>query len=158
MPELSGGQPIGLPGVVPVIILKVPPYCCLVVVAAGVVASGLVADAAGAVVTAPVAAAVVVAGFAAVVAGAVLAAVVVGAVVVADVLHPVTMAVAMRRTTRIRLSFFKLPSYIQDKSYGRLRNDHYTSLSRPFRREEMYPLIGSNLGLIPAIIFCKTIA
>lgn len=132
MPEVSGGQPSGLPGVVPEIILKVPPYCCLVVATAGVVPSGLAADAAGAVVTTPVATAVVVAGFAAVVAGAVLAAVVVGAVVVADVLHPVTMAVAIRRTTRIRLSFFKFPSYLQDKSYGRLRNDHYTIIVKAF--------------------------
>ncbi len=47
MPEVSGGQPKGLPGVVPEIILKVPPYCCLaaaVDVTGAVVVGFIVAD------------------------------------------------------------------------------------------------------------------
>ncbi len=40
IPEVSGGQPRGLPGVVPEIILKVPPYCCLAVEVAEAVMVG----------------------------------------------------------------------------------------------------------------------
>ena len=96
MPEVSGGQPIGLPGVVAEMILKVPPYV-LAEVAAGVVAAGLVADTAGEVVTGAEVVAAVVAGLAVLAAAVVVAAVVTGGVVVADELQP---AITTTRTNK----------------------------------------------------------